>query len=79
MSAFNRMEKRIDRLEYSIEKNQGKISDLERKLKEHKISEQKFCSRKKHIQTKIRKLDAQVRILKGGLVKRKNNFGKTAQ
>ncbi len=79
MSAYDRMEKKIDKLEHSIEKNQGKISDLEHKRKEHTISERKFCSKKKHIQKKIRMLDAQVRILKGGLVKRKHNLKKTAE
>ncbi len=79
MSTYDRMEKRIDRLEHSIEKNQVKISDLERKLKAHKISEQKFCSKKKHIQTKIRNLNAQLRIVKSGLVKRKHNLKKTAE
>lgn len=79
MSAYDRMEKKIDRLEHIIEKNQEKINDLEHKRKDHKISEQKFCSKKKHIQTKIRSLDAQVRVLKGGLVKRKHKLGKSAE
>ena len=74
MSAYDRMEKKIDRLEHTIEKNQGKISELEHQLKEHRISEQKFHSKKQHIQTKIRNLDAQIRILKGGLVKRKHKL-----
>jgi chromosome segregation ATPase len=79
MKAYNRLERKIDKLERSIEKKKEQIHNLEHQLKDQKISEQKFCSKKKHLQIKIRDLDAEVRILKGGLVRKKHQLGKTAE
>lgn len=78
MSSYDRLEKKIDKLEHTIEKNKEKIDDLKHLFKEHKINEKKYCSKKKHIHDKIRNLDAQLRILKGGLVRKKHEMEKAS-
>jgi uncharacterized coiled-coil protein SlyX len=75
---YDRMEKRIEKLEKNIEKNREKIKELETKCEEHEISEKKFHKKKTHLLEKIRVLDSQVRVLKGGLVKQKHHADKNA-
>ena len=79
MSSFDRLEKKIDKLEHTIERKKEKIVDLKHLFKEHKINEKKFCSKKKHLHEKIRNLDAEIRILKGGLVRKKHELGDSAE
>lgn len=79
MSTSDRLERKIDRLGQSIEKKKEKISNLEHQFRDHKIAEKKFNSKKNHLQSKIKDLDAELRILKGGLVRKKHQLGKTAE
>ena len=72
MSTYDRMEKKIEKLERNIERNREKIKDLKTKCEEHKISEKRFYSKKQHLMEKIRTLDSQVRVLKGICVKQKH-------
>jgi hypothetical protein len=68
---YNRLKKKIDKLEKNIEKKQQEIKklniDCERKL----ISDFDMISEKKRIQDKIKTMNIRLRILKGELVKRK--------
>jgi chromosome segregation ATPase len=79
MSTYDRMERKIERLERHIDKHKQKMNELHQKHQNHEISERKYCSKKNHIQSKIRDLDAQVRILKGGLVKQKHHLKDSAE
>ena len=73
MTTYDRMEKRIEKLEKNLEKNREKIKDLEMKCEAHTISDKRYDSKKRHLTEKIRTLDSQVRVLKGGLVKQKHH------
>jgi predicted RNase H-like nuclease (RuvC/YqgF family) len=79
MSAFDRLERKIDKLEQSIEKKKEKIHELEHKFEDHLIAERKFHAKKKRLLSKIRDMDSEVRILKGGLVRKKHKFDKKAK
>jgi hypothetical protein len=71
MSFYNRLKKKIAKLEKNIEKKQQEIKklniDCERKL----ISDFDMISEKKRNEDKIKTMNIRLRILKGESVKRK--------
>ncbi len=79
MSVSHRLERKIEKLEQKIDKQKQKMNMLQQRHHDHVITDKKFSSQKARFQSRIRNLDAQIRILKGGLVKQKHHLDKSAE
>jgi hypothetical protein len=74
MSLYNRLMKKIAKLEKNIEKKQHEIEKLNFEYDKKLISDYDFISQKKRIEEKIKTLNNELRILKGLSVKRKRQM-----
>ena len=76
MSLIKRIENKEAKLEKRIDIKMKKIEDINLKFNNGKISKNEYSSKKKHIEEIIKKMNIELRMLRGEVAKRKrlSNF-----
>lgn len=74
MSLYDRLKKKIAKLEKNIEKKQTQIEKLKIECGKNLISDYDLISQKRRIEDKIKAMNVRVRILKGESAKRKRQM-----
>lgn len=79
MGFIQRLEKNISKLEKRIEKERVRVSELEAKCDNKKITRAGLSIKKRQCDERIHAMNSRIRVLQGGIVREKQHIEERAE